>query len=56
MKRVSLGYCSIFVALNNFRIILETGHFHMGKAGEIKLFESLKEFKFSRESEISEFH
>jgi len=37
MKRVPLGYCSIFVALNNFRIILETGHFHVRKAGEIKL-------------------
>jgi hypothetical protein len=37
MERVPLGYCSNFVALNNFRIILETGHFHVREAGEIKL-------------------
>jgi hypothetical protein len=37
MKRVSLKYCSIFVVLNNFRITLETAHFHVQKAGEIKL-------------------
>jgi len=37
MKKVPLVYCSIFIALNNFRIILEPGHFHIRKAGEIKL-------------------
>jgi len=37
MKRVTLGYCSIFVALNNFRIVLETGYFHVRKVGEINI-------------------
>jgi hypothetical protein len=37
MKSVPLGYCSVFVTLNEFRIILEIGHLHVRKADEIKL-------------------